>query len=354
MEKPSCRASDQHVNDLQAVRAWQARWDELRTFRKSNAKYSLTFASGMGATTAVLSTLKHGDVIVAGDDIYGGTSRLFKTLANNMGIEVIFADLTDLKNLEKAMGENIKVVWMESPTNPTMKVIDIKKVTEIVKSTSKAFVVVDNTFLTPYFQRPIDLGADVAMYSLTKYMNGHSDVIMGSISTSNEEIYEKLKFYQNATGIVPSPFDCYLVNRSLKTLSLRMDQHFKSSVAIARFLENHPKIEKVLHPALTSHPQHEIALKQSYGHSGMMSFYIKDGNLEISTKFFEALKVFMLAESLGGYESLVGLPTVMTHASVAAEVRKELGITDGLVRISVGLEDVRDLIEDLDQALAVI
>lgn len=319
-----------------------------------NAKHALTFASGLGTQTAIISSLKTGDGIITGDDIYGGTNRLFRNLAVNMGIEVTFVDLTNLKNLEAAIKPNLKLVWLETPTNPTMKVIDIKAVTDIVHSKTKAFVVVDNTFLSAYFQRPLDLGADVVMYSLTKYMNGHSDVVMGSIATNNEELYAKLKYYQNATGIVPSPFDCYMVNRSLKTLSLRMERHFKSSVAVARFLEAHPKISKVLHPALPSHPQHKLAISQAFGHSGIMAFYIKDGTLDMSTKFLQAIKTFTLAESLGGYESLAELPSVMTHASVPPEQRVELGINDALIRISVGLEDVHDLINDLDQALAAV
>lgn len=319
-----------------------------------NGKYGITFASGLGTQTAIISTLKTGDGIITGDDIYGGTNRLFRNLAVNMGMEVTFVDMTDLKNLEKAMKPNVKLVWLETPTNPIMKVIDIKGVAEIVHSQSKAFLVVDNTFLSAYFQRPLDLGADIVMYSLTKYMNGHSDVVMGSISTNSEELHEKLRYYQNATGIVPSPFDCYLVNRSLKTLSLRMERHFKNSIAVARWLEAHSKVGKVLHPALPSHPQHKLALAQTFGHSGIMSFYINDPSLEKSTKFLQALKVFTLAESLGGYESLAELPSVMTHASVPEEQRKQLGINDGLIRISVGLEDIRDLINDLERALAAI
>lgn len=271
-----------------------------------------------------------------------------------MGIEVIFIDLTNLENLKSALKPNLKLVWLETPTNPSMKVIDIRGVSEIIHKESKAIVVVDNTFLSPYFQRPLDLGADMVTYSLTKYMNGHADVVMGSIAMNNEKIHETLKFYQNATGIVPSPFDCYLVNRSLKTLALRMERHFKSSVAIANYLEAHPKVEKVMHPALKSHPQHAITLMQTFGHSGIFSFYLKEENIETSTKFLQALKIFMIAESLGGFESLVELPSVMTHASVPEEQRRELGINDGLVRVSVGLEDADDLIKDLEGAFSVI
>lgn len=319
-----------------------------------NAKHALTFASGLGTQTAIISTLKTGDGIITGDDIYGGTNRLFRNLAANMGMEVQFVDLTNIENLRKAMKPNVKLVWLETPTNPTLKVIDIKAVSDFVHANSEAFVVVDNTFLSAYFQRPLELGADVTMYSLTKYMNGHSDVVMGSISTNNEQIHEKLKYYQNATGIVPSPFDCYLVNRSLKTLSLRMERHFKNSMEVAKFLEGHPKIERVNHPALPSHPQHQVALKQTFGHSGIMSFWMKDGNLEKSTKFLQSLKTFILAESLGGYESLAELPSVMTHASVPEEQRRELGITDSLIRLSIGLEDASDLVKDLTQALEAI
>ncbi|CAO1433805.1 unnamed protein product [Diamesa hyperborea] len=317
-----------------------------------NGKYALTFSSGLGTTTAIITTMKTGDHIITGDDIYGGTNRLFRNLAINMGIEVDFVDLTNLNNLEAAFKANTKMVWMETPTNPTMKVFDIKAVAEVVHAKSKAFLVVDNTFMSAYLQRPLDLGADIVMYSLTKYMNGHSDVVMGSLSTSNEELYQKLKFYQNAAGIVPSPFDCYLVNRSLKTLNIRMEKHSKNSLAVAKYLEAHSKVDKVLHPALRSHPQHKIAISQTYGHSGIMSFYLANGTLEMSSQFLKSLKVFILAESLGGYESLAELPSVMTHASVPAEQRVVLGITDGLVRLSVGLEDEMDLIRDLEQALA--
>lgn len=320
-----------------------------------NAKFCCTFASGLGAQTALITMLKTGDRIVTGDDIYGGTNRLFRNFAVPMGITVDFVDGTHLEKFENALKPDTKMVWIETPTNPMLKVIDIKALADLVhKKVPQAFLVVDNTFLSAYLQRPIDLGADIVMYSVTKYMNGHSDVVMGSVATNNEELYEKLKFHQNATGIVPSPFDCYLVNRSLKTLALRMERHAKSSLAVAKFLESHPKVKKVIHPGLPSHPQHELAKRQTYGHSGIMSFYIADCNLEKATKFLQTLKIFALAESLGGYESLAELPSVMTHASVPEDQRKELGIDDGLIRISVGLEDVDDLIDDLSKALSAI
>ncbi|XP_058442650.1 cystathionine gamma-lyase isoform X2 [Malaya genurostris] len=315
-----------------------------------NGKYGLTFSSGLGVTTAIITMLKAGDNIVAGDDLYGGTNRLLRNVAMNMNISIDFVDATDLAKVENALKPNTKLVWIETPTNPLLKVIDIEAVCAIVHKVPGITVVVDNTFLSSYLQRPLDLGADIVMYSLTKYMNGHSDVIMGAAVMNDEALYEKLKFLQNATGIVPSPFDCYLVNRSLKTLALRMERHKSNSLAVAKFLEKHPKIERVLHPGLPSHPQHELAKRQTFGHSGIMSFYIK-GGLKESTLFLKSLEVFTLAESLGGYESLAELPSVMTHASVPEEQRAVLGITDGLIRISVGLEDVDDLIMDLKQSL---
>lgn len=315
-----------------------------------NGKHGLTFSSGLGVTTTVITMLSSGDHIVAGDDLYGGTNRLLRNVAMKMNIEVDFVDCTDLAKVEAAVKPNTKLFWIETPTNPLLKVIDIAAVSKVAHKFPGVVVVVDNTFLSAYLQRPLDLGADVVMYSLTKYMNGHSDVIMGAAIMNDEALYEKLKFLQNAAGIVPSPFDCYLVNRSLKTLALRMERHKSNSLIIAKYLEKHPKVERVLHPGLPSHPQHELAKKQTYGHSGIMSFYLKGGMTE-STVFLKALEVFTLAESLGGYESLAEVPSVMTHASVPAEQRAALGITDNLIRLSVGLEDADDLILDLKQAL---
>lgn len=315
-----------------------------------NGKYGLTFASGLGVTTTVITMLSSGDHIVAGDDLYGGTNRLLRNVAMKMNIAVDFVDCTDLAKVEAAVKPNTKLFWIETPTNPLLKVVDIVAVSKVAHKFPGVVVLVDNTFLSSYLQRPLDLGADIVMYSLTKYMNGHSDVIMGAAIMNDEALYEKLKFLQNAAGIIPSPFDCYLVNRSLKTLALRMERHKSNSLTIAKYLEKHPKVERVLHPGLPSHPQHELAKKQTYGHSGIMSFYIKGGMNE-STVFLKALEVFTLAESLGGYESLAEVPSVMTHASVPAEQRAALGITDNLIRISVGLEDADDLIIDLKQAL---
>lgn len=315
-----------------------------------NAKYGLTFSSGLGATTAVITMLSSGDHIVVGDDVYGGTNRLIRQVAMRLGIQATFADPTNIEEIKAAIKPNTKLVWVETPTNPLIKVADIQLLSEVIHKAGDIIFAVDNTFLTSYFQRPLEWGADLVCYSLTKYMNGHTDVVMGGITMNSNDLYDRLKFLQNAVGIVPSPFDCYQVNRSLKTLALRMEQHYKNSVAVAKFLESHDYVEKVLHPALPSHPHHKIALKQTYGYSGVFSFYIK-GSLANSTAFLKSLKVFALAESLGGYESLAELPSVMTHASVPAEDRKKLGITDSLIRLSVGLEEVDDLIADISNAL---
>ncbi|CAH0405264.1 unnamed protein product [Chilo suppressalis] len=312
-------------------------------------KYGLTFASGLATTTTLVALLNSGDHVLSSDDVYGGTNRLFRQVTERQGIETSFTDFTKIDKVAEAIKPNTKMIWLETPTNPLLKVVDIEAVVKVAKSRGNILVVVDNTFLTSYLQRPLDFGADVVMYSLTKYMNGHSDVIMGAAIVKNQELNDKLRFLQNAMGAVPSPFDCYLVNRSLKTLALRMERHRESSLVIAKWLEKHPKVTEVMHPGLPSHPQHEIAKKQTSGHSGVFSFN-HSGGLKESRKFLSSLKIFTLAESLGGYESLAELPSVMTHASVPAPQRAELGITDSLIRLSVGLEDVEDLIEDISQA----
>lgn len=318
-----------------------------------NAKYALSFPSGTGGQTALMATLKTGDGILCGDNIYTGTIGLFREIFADLGVQVEFIDLTKLEQLKKALKPNTKFVWMETPTNPMMIVQDIKAIADIVHSQSEAMLVVDNTPLTSYFQRPLDFGADAVAYSLTKFMNGHNDVVMGSIATSNQELYEKLKFTQNITGIVPSPFDCYLVFRSLKTLALRMERHSENALAVARYLESHPRVSKVLHPGLPSHPQHKLALSQSYGHSGSLCFYIKDGTLDMTRKFLKSLNVFMWADSLGGCESLAQAPLLwfVVPTSFSDEEVKELGLTEDLIRLSCGLEDAQYLIQDLNQAL---
>jgi len=313
-----------------------------------NGKYGMVFSSGLAATTNIVAMLDSGDHLISMDDVYGGTGRLFRQMHKTANIVPDFVDMTDLDAFKKALTTKTKLVWIETPTNPTLKVVDIAKVVEIVRNYSKDIIVaVDNTFLTSYFQKPLELGADIVVYSLTKYMNGHSDVLMGAIVVNREDLKNRIAFLQNSLGAVPSPFDCYLVLRSLRTLHVRMPLHMANASKVAEFLSSHAKVEKVLHPGLSSHPQHEIALKQCSGHSGLISFYIRGSG----SAFLQKLKVFSLAESLGGYESLAELPFSMTHASVPADLRAKLGITEGFVRLSVGLESYTDLIKDLDQAL---
>ncbi|XP_017335186.1 cystathionine gamma-lyase [Ictalurus punctatus] len=315
------------------------------------AQHCISLASGLAATMTIVHMLKAGDGILCMNDVYGGTNRYFKRIAAEIGYDVSFADFSKLDVLKAALKPNTKLLWIETPTNPTMKVLDIKACSEITHEYNKdIIVVVDNTFMSAYFQRPLALGADICMYSATKYMNGHSDVVMGLISVNHMGLYEKLKYLQNALGAVPSPFDCYLCNRGLKTLHLRMKQHFRNALAVAKFLEADPRVDKVIFPGLPSHPQYELMKRQCSGCPGMITFYIK-GKLEHATSFLSNLKLFALAESLGGYESLAEHPAIMTHASVPEEQRRELGITDTLIRLSVGLEDEEDIIADLDQAL---
>ncbi|CAH0695358.1 unnamed protein product [Spodoptera exigua] len=315
-------------------------------------KHGFTFASGLGAMSTIVMLLSKGDHIVSIDDVYGGTNRLLRQVVTRMGIDVTFTDTTVPGNLEKAIQKNTKMLWLESPTNPNMKVVDIAAAVKTAKSLGDIIVVVDNTFLTPYLQKPLDFGVDIVLYSLTKYMNGHSDVVMGAAVVNDEVLADKLRFLQNSMGIVPSPFDSYLVNRSLKTLALRMERHKESALVVAKWLESHPKVIEVMHPGLPSHKHHDITKKQTSGHSGVFSFK-HCGDLKESRKFLSSLKVFTLAESLGGYESLAELPSLMTHASVPEKQREELGITHALIRLSVGLEDVEDLLADLDSAFKV-
>ncbi|XP_031553933.1 cystathionine gamma-lyase-like isoform X1 [Actinia tenebrosa] len=316
------------------------------------AKYAFATASGLAASLVIAHLMKSGDHIACVDDVYGGTNRYFnRIMAGAMGIEVTMNDFTNLENVEKAIKPNTKIVWIETPTNPLLKLIDIKGVADIVHQHEGVILVVDNTFMSSYFQRPLSLGADVVMHSVTKYMNGHSDVVMGVLATSDEKIAERIRFLQNAIGPVPSPFDCYLANRGLKTLHLRMRQHEVNALTLAKFLEKDPRCTKVVYPGLESHPQHELAKKQMTGFGGMVTFYIK-GGLANATEFLKKVKVFTLAESLGGFESLCEHPAIMTHASVPPDQRDKLGISDTLIRLSVGLEDTQDIIDDIDQALA--
>ncbi len=314
-----------------------------------NGKYSLAFSSGLATIDTLLHTLKSGDHVICSDDVYGGTFRLFDKVLTRFGIRFTFMDLGDLSKVEAAIRPETRMLWIESPTNPMLKIFDIAALAKLARARN-LLSVVDNTFMSPYFQRPLDLGADVVIHSVTKYMNGHSDVVGGVLITSHDALYKELKYLQNAVGAVPGPQDCFLVMRGLKTLHVRMKEHEANAFAIARFLEKHPKVEKVIYPGLASHPQHDLAKRQMSGFGGMISFVIR-GNLEDSKRVMERTRLFTLAESLGGVESLIEHPAIMTHASVPAENRKALGIADTLIRISVGIEDVNDLIADLEQAL---
>lgn len=310
-----------------------------------SGKFGFAFASGCAATTTILHLLKNGDHVVAMDDMYGGTFRLFDKVLKHDGMDFSFVDLTKVENFEKAVKSNTKLVWLETPTNPTLKLVDIKKISALAKAKG-IIVVVDNTFMSPYFQRPLELGADIVVHSATKYIGGHSDVVGGIAVTSNEEIAKKIAFLSNSMGGIQGPFDSFMCLRSLKTLPLRMKAHQENAMAIAQFLESHPKVDKVLYPGLESHPQHALAKEQMHGFGGMITFYIK-GGLESARKFLESVQVFALAESLGGVESLIEHPAIMTHASVPVENRKALGIDDTLIRLSVGVEDLKDLLSDL-------
>jgi len=313
-------------------------------------KHGLAFASGLAATTTLLHLFSSGDHIVCIDDVYGGTNRYFNRIcAPHSGIKFSMVDVNDPAKLEEAITPQTKLIWLETPTNPTLKICDIRAIADRAHK-SNILVLVDNTFMSPYFQRPLELGADIVLHSVTKFINGHSDVVMGVIATNSDDLNKRLRFLQNGMGAVPSPFDCFLAMRGLKTLHVRMREHEKNAMAIARFLEAHPKIEKVIYPGLPSHPQHEIAKKQMSGFGGMITIYLK-GGLDESRIFMENLKLFALAESLGGVESLVDHPGIMTHASVPLEQRAKLGIKDNLIRFSCGIEDLNDLIADLTQAL---
>jgi cystathionine gamma-lyase len=316
------------------------------------AEHALAFSSGLATTDAILHLLESGDHVVACDDVYGGTFRLFDKVFRKLGIEFTFVDCTDAKKAEAAFTPKTKLLWLETPTNPMLKVIDIAALAKIAK-TKGARTVVDNTFMSSYFQKPLSLGADLVVHSVTKYMNGHSDVVGGILAVNDRGLYDRLKFLQNAIGAVPGPQDCFLVMRGLKTLHVRMERHAQNAMAIAQFLEKHPKIERVIYPGLISHPQHEIARRQMTGFGGMITFFLK-GDLAKARTFLEKVRIFTLAESLGGVESLIEHPAIMTHASIPAETRQSLGIHDNLVRISCGIEDLADLRADLEQALAAI
>jgi cystathionine gamma-lyase len=315
-----------------------------------NAKHALAFASGLAATDAIMHMLKTGDHVVVGDDVYGGTFRIFDKVFRKMGLEFTFVDTSDLAKAEAAFRPNTRVLWLESPTNPMLKISDIAALAAIAKRKG-ARTVVDNTFMSPYFQNPLDLGADMVVHSVTKFINGHSDVVGGIVAMNDDTIHQELKFLQNAVGGVPGPMDCFLVMRGIKTLHVRMERHASNGMEIARWLEKHPRVERVIYPGLESHPQHALARKQMKGFGGMITFFIK-GGLPEARGFLEKVRLFTLAESLGGVESLIEHPAIMTHASVPADQRAVLGISDSLVRLSVGIEHADDLQADLEQALA--
>jgi cystathionine gamma-lyase len=312
-------------------------------------KHALAFASGLATTDAILHMLKSGDHVVCGDDVYGGTFRIFDKVFRRHGIEFTYVDLTHPARAEAAIRPNTRLLWLETPTNPMLKIADIKALAAIARKHG-VISVVDNTFMSSYFQKPLQFGADIVVHSVTKYMNGHSDVVGGILVTNRDDLHEELRFLQNAVGGVPAPLDCFLVMRGLKTLHIRMERHAQNALKIARFLESHPRISRVIYPGLESHPQHTLAKAQMTGFGGMITFDI-EGGLAEARQFLERVRLFTLAESLGGVESLIEHPAIMTHASIPAESRKLLGISDTLVRISVGIEECDDLIADLKQAL---
>jgi cystathionine gamma-lyase len=315
------------------------------------ADHGLAFASGLAATIATMSLLSPGDHVVAGDDLYGGTYRLFdKVLPRTGGLEFTYADTTDPGAVEEALRPETKLLWIETPTNPMLTLSDIRKLSEMAHERG-AVVAVDNTFASPYFQNPLALGADVVVHSTTKYMGGHSDVVGGVVATSNRDFYEGIKFYQNAAGAVPGPFDSWIVLRGLKTLAVRMRRHEENALAVAEFLQDHPQVEMVNYPGLPGHPQHELAKRQMSGFSGMVSFTLK-GGAEAAYAAVQKTKIFSFAESLGGVESLITHPATMTHAAIPKEKREARGVTDGLMRLSVGIEDKEDLIADLEGAIS--
>lgn len=325
----------------------QALEKNIATLEKG--KYGIAFASGLAATHALMSLIKAGDHIVISNNVYGGTYRLYELNMKNYGLDFSWVDTTDLNNIEQAIKPNTKMIYVETPTNPMLNITDLKGVSEIAKK-NNLISVCDNTFMSPYFQNPLTFGIDIVLHSTTKYLNGHSDVIGGILVTSEDKYHERLRYIQNAAGGVPSPFDCWLVLRSTKTLAVRMKQHEVNANQFAKFLEESGVAKRVIYPGLKSHPQHELAKQQMRGFGGMVSADF--GSIEFAKKILNNVKIFTLAESLGGVESLICHPATMTHASVPKDEREKMGLTDSLVRFSVGIEDIEDLIEDVKQALA--
>ena len=315
-----------------------------------NAKYGLGFSSGLSAIDAIMKLFKSGDEIISTNDLYGGSYRLFNKIYKKFGLKFIFTDLRDLSNVESLISDKTKLIWVETPTNPKINVIDIKGLSDICKS-NNILLGVDNTFSTPYLQKPIDLGADIVMHSATKFLAGHSDVILGLLAVSNDELAEKLYFMQNSSGAICGPMDSFLTLRGIKTLHVRMDRHCENASKIAEFLDGHASVDKLYWPGLKQHRNHDVATRQMKNFGGMISFTVKNGNFEKVKKITSNFKVFTLAESLGGVESLVNHPATMTHASIPKEERDKTGIVDSLIRLSVGIEDIDDLISDIEQAI---
>ncbi len=316
-----------------------------------NAKHALCFSSGQGAEDAVAKLLRPGDEVITGNDLYGGTYRMFTKVFAHYGIKFHFIDLSNPANIEHYVNANTKLLWVETPTNPTMQIVDIAACAAISKKHNFTFAV-DNTFASPYLQNPLDLGADIVMHSATKYLGGHSDVVMGTLMTNDDKLHEQLAFIANSCGATPGPMDSFLVLRGLKTLHLRMDAHCANGIEVANFLRNHPKIEKVYWPGFTDHPNHEVAKKQMRGFGGMISIVLKGADLQETFRIASNFHVFSLAESLGGVESLINHPATMTHASIPKEEREKAGVVDNLLRLSVGVEHIDDLIDDLKRALS--
>ncbi len=316
-----------------------------------NGQFGLAFSSGVAATDAVIKLLQPGDEVIAGNDMYGGSYRLFSKVFEKFGIKFHYINMQDAENIRQYMNDKTKLIWIETPTNPLMNITDIEAVAAIAKS-SGVLLCVDNTFASPYLQNPLDLGADIVMHSVTKYIGGHSDVIQGCLVMNNKELKEQLYFIQKSCGAVPGPQDCFLVLRGIKTLHVRMQRHCENGEKVAQFLRNHPKVEKVFWCGFEDHPNFAVAKKQMRGFGGMMSFILKDNSVDAAKKLLSSTKVFALAESLGGVESLINHPASMTHASIPREERIKNGLSDSLIRLSVGIEDVEDIIEDLEQAIA--
>jgi len=314
-----------------------------------DGRYGLAFASGMAAESAILSLLSAGEHMVSCDDLYGGSYRIFERVMRRYNVETTYVAAGNIAGYERAIRPNTKMIWLETPTNPLLRLIDIQAVAEIAHR-HNLLLVVDNTFASPYFQQPLKLGADIVVHSTTKYLNGHSDIIGGALVLNNEEVYQAIKFYQNAAGGVPSPFDSWLTLRGIKTLAVRMRQHEENAIAVAKFLAEHPRVEKVYYPGLPAHPDYALAKRQMSGFGGMVSFQFKGVYADVD-KVVRRFKIFALAESLGGVDSLVCHPASMTHGSIPKDIRESRGLTDALLRLSVGIEDVDDLLADLEQAL---